>query len=119
MRHFVVPILVEFEMTGSETEMTLWAGTNLPMFKATINGSVVLFKTTWKERLIGNGIVRGFKAYSEGSSHFQEANQDLYPEACLVGSLRLPPEDLVSDRAKTPSQSQGCRPEAGGLRAKL
>lgn len=96
MRHFVVPILVEFEMTGSETEMTLWAGMNLPMFKATINGSVVLFKATGKERYIDSGMVRGFKAYIEGSSYFREANQDLYPEACLVGSLRLPMEDLGS-----------------------
>lgn len=96
MRYFVVPILVEFEMTYSESVMTLWAGTNLPMFKATINGSVVLFKATGKERYIGSGMVRGFKAYLEGSSYFREANQDLYPEACLVGSLRLPMEDFGS-----------------------
>lgn len=29
MRYFVVPILVEFEMTYSESVMTLWAGTNI------------------------------------------------------------------------------------------
>lgn len=100
MRHFVVPILIEFELSCSEIEMTLWASTMLSRFKAVINGAVILFEATGKERYIGAGMVRGFKAYTEGSWHYQEADKDLYQDVVVAGSFILHEEFQYRERAK-------------------
>ena len=100
MKYIIVPILVEFEMTPSGVEMTLWASTMLSRFKAMINGAIVLFEATGKERYIGAGMVRGFRAYTEGSWHYQEADQDLYQDVVIAGSFILHEEFQYRERAK-------------------
>ena len=93
MRLLVVPLCIDFEKVGPNVEMTIWAHSALRQFKTKVNGATVLFESNGKERYLCGGMARGFTANLEGSPHFQQADLSLYPEACLIGALRLPPEE--------------------------
>lgn len=100
MKHIIIPALVEFEITCSEIEMTLWASTMLSRFKAIINGAEILFEEIRKERYFGGGMVRGFKAYTEGSLQYQLADRDSYQDVVIAGSLSLQQEFQYRERSK-------------------
>ena len=118
MKYLIVPLLVEFEMTPSGVEMTLWASVNLTKFQVTIDGSIVLFESTGRERYIGQGTVQGFRSIPKDSVHYEEVDRSLYPEACLIGSLRLPLEEIAPDRVNQTCRIQGRASFSDALQAK-
>lgn len=88
----LVPEAVYFDMTGSrEVCIELWVATGLKHFKTTLSGETVFFEFKGQERDFGgNRILQGFNSQSMTKAERVVA-EGIYPEVCLVASLKRAP----------------------------